>query len=89
LRRIEYGSTFKRDFRRMEKRGAPIKRLHEIVSILANNESLPARCRPHHLSGKWSGFWECHIGPDWLLIYDLEGDALSLHRTGTHSDLFE
>ncbi len=66
-----------------------MRRLHEAVSLLANDEPLPARCRPHRLAGEWSGFWECHIGPDWLLIYDLDDEGLALHRTGTHADLFE
>ena len=90
MRRIEYSNTFKKDHKRMVKRGAPIAKLNTVVSQLMNNEALPTRNRPHLLSGEWKGFWECHIEPDWLLIYDLDDpEVLSLHRTGTHSDLFE
>lgn len=90
MRRIEYGTTFKKDYKRMMKRGAPASKLNAVLTLLMNNEPLPARNRPHLLSGEWKGFWECHIEPDWLLIYDLDNpDVLALYRTGTHSDLFE
>jgi len=74
----------------MMKRGASQEKLNAVLNLLMNNESLPVRYRPHRLSGEWKGFSECHIEPDWLLIYDLdEPEVLALHRTGTHSDLFE
>ena len=57
------------------------------VGVMAGDE-LHSRHRPHRLSGQWSQFWECHIEPDWLLIWDRQGDAVVLVRTGTHSDLF-
>jgi len=90
MRRIEYGSAFKRDYKRMMKRGAAAEKLDALLALLMNNGPLPVRFRPHRLSGEWKGFWECHVEPDWLLIYDLDDpDILALHRTGTHSDLFE
>ena len=90
MRRIEYGTTFKKDYKRMTKRGAPAAKLNAVLALLMNDEKLPARNRPHMLSGEWNGFWEYHIEPDWLLIYDLDDpEVLALHRTGTHSDLFE
>lgn len=74
----------------MMKRGASVTKLNSILSLLMNNEQLPARSRPHFLSGEWKGFSECHIEPDWLLIFDLENpEVVALHRTGTHADLFE
>ena len=64
--------------------------LDEIISKLANGEALAEKHRDHNLTGNWSGFRECHILPDWLLIYRVENDVLvlTLTRTGTHSDLF-
>ena len=53
-----------------------------------DEQPLEARHRPHRLSGNWSGAWECHLEPDWLLIWTQEADVLVLTRTGTHSDLF-
>ena len=90
MRRIEYGTTFKKDYKRMMKRGASTEKLNTVLSLLMSDTPLLARNRPHMLSGEWKGFWECHIEPDWLLIYDLDDpEVLALHRTGTHSDLFE
>ena len=74
----------------MLKRGASAAKLDAVLAQLMNDEPLPVRYRPHRLSGEWKGFCECHIEPDWLLIYDLDDpEVISLHRTGTHSDLFE
>ena len=89
MRLIEYGTTFKRDYRRIERRNLRVQKLHDVVRLLACDEPLPARMRPHRLSGVWDGFLECHIEPDWLLVYDLGMGVLTLHRTGSHSDLFE
>ena len=90
MRRIEFGSKFKRDYKRMMKRGASAEKLDSMLALLMRDVPLPAKNRPHMLSGEFKGFWECHISPDWLLIYDLDDpDVLALHRTSTHSDLFE
>ena len=79
---------FNRDLKRARKRGKDIAKLHAVVNILLKGERLPRRCRAHALSGDWQGFWECHLEPDWLLIWKQEEDTLTLVRTGTHSDLF-
>lgn len=79
---------FKRDVKRMLKRGADMKKLEEILKLLIADDPLPPRCRPHRLSGDYFPFWECHIEPDWLLIYDLSEELLELAATGTHADLF-
>ena len=90
MRRIEFGAAFKKDHKRMAKRGASLSKLDSVLELLMADKLLPSRNRPHMLSGEWKGFWECHIEPDWLLIYDLDDPAvLALHRMGTHSDLFE
>ncbi len=81
---------FVKDLKRAEKRGYAIDQLTEIIRKLANGEPLPAKNRDHGLTGDYAGCRECHITPDWLLIYELVEDALILYliRTGTHSDLF-
>ena len=87
---IKFTSQFKKDYKAAIKRGHEIKLLEEIISKLANGETLAEKHRDHNLTGNWSGFRECHILPDWLLIYRVENDVLvlTLTRTGTHSDLF-
>lgn len=81
---------FKRDYKTAVKRGLSISLLDEVIKLLANGESLPEKYHDHSLSGNWSGFRECHIQPDWLLIYLIDNDVLvlTLTRTGNHSDLF-
>lgn len=83
-------SQFKKDYKLAMKRGLDISLLEDIIAKLALGESLPEKNRDHALSGNWNGYRECHILPDWLLIYKL-GDnilILTLARTGTHSNLF-
>lgn len=82
-------NSFKRDQKLMRKRRYSEEKMTEIVVLLANDKPLPTRCRPHKLVGEYTGCWECHIKPDWLLIYQIEGEYLKLLRTGTHSDLFD
>ena len=87
---VIYTPNFKRDFKLIQKRGYEIELLKEIVTKLATGEELPERNRDHALTGNYNGFRECHIKPDWLLIYRIENEELILYltRTGTHSDLF-
>ena len=89
MKRVEVQNRFKRDMRRMRKRGADRRKLEHIVDILMRGEILPVSARPHKLSGEWNGFWECHIESDWLLIYDVTDNAVLLAGTGSHADLFE
>ncbi len=74
----------------MQKRGYNLDLLTEIIQCLAEGQSLPAKNRDHALSGNFAGCRECHIAPDWLLIYEISDNELFLYltRTGTHSDLF-
>lgn len=90
MRTIKYEKSFKKDYKRIVKRGYDIRLFEIVVSMLANNETLPEKYRDHSLNGKYSGFRECHITPDWLLIYRMDNSKLILilTRTGTHSDLF-
>lgn len=87
---IQYEATFKRDFKRAVKRGLNPELLEEVVGLLAEGKSLPIKYKDHALSGVYSGYRECHIQSDWLLIYKIKADVLLLilTRTGTHSDLF-
>ena len=88
---IRYQSAFKRDYKRIKKRGYDTSLLEEVISILASGDTLPDQYKDHELSGNYSGYRECHILPDWLLIYDRNDSELTLYltRTGTHSDLFK
>ena len=83
-------SAFKRDYKLMLKRHLPIEKLQTIVEKLRNGEELPPANRDHALTGNWTNHRECHIAPDWLLIYQIHKDILILEltRTGSHSDLF-
>ena len=87
---IKYHSTFKPDFKRIVKRGYDTRLLEEVIALLAGQTPLPQRYRDHPLTGDYAGCRECHITPDWLLIYEVSGGTLTLYltRTGTHSDLF-
>ena len=80
---------FKRDLKRLEKRGWKVEKLQQTTFLLQTGELLPHIARPHKLSGEYDGLWECHIENDWLLIYDITDVEIVLHRTGTHADLFE
>ena len=87
---ISLTSAFKRDYKLMKKKGMDISLLTEVITMLASGEPLPARYRDHERIGRWVGFRECHIQPNWLLVYRIENNllVLTLSRTGTHSDLF-
>ena len=87
---IKYHTLFKKDFKRIKKRGNDISRLEKIVELLSNEVPLPEQFKDHNLSGNYNGFRECHIAPDWLLIYQVNNNelVLVLSRTGSHSDLF-
>ena len=87
---VKTTTQFKKDFKLAMKRGLKIELLEEVISTLAIGESLPDKNKDHALSGNWIGHRECHILPDWLLIYRIEDDVLvlTLTRTGSHSDLF-
>lgn len=88
MRRLKTTKRFERDLKRAKKRGKQLDKLWSVVECLLNNEPLDARHRAHLLSGEWQSFRECHIEPDWLLIWREAEDQLVLVRTGTHSDLF-
>ncbi len=82
-------NAFKKDWKRATRRGKDPDTLDALMRRLANQEQLEPRFRDHKLSGDWQGFRECHVEPDWLLIYRIEGDEITFVRTGTHADLFD
>ena len=87
---VRISNRFKKQFRLCMKRGLDMELINEAMRLLAANGSLPAKYRPHKLSGNHEGQWECHIEPDWLMICEQNDMELTLLflQTGTHSDLF-
>ena len=87
---LRYSSKFKKDYKLMVRRGYDTQLLQEVLEILCEEKPLPKKYQDHNLEGNYKGHRECHITPDWLLIYKIEQGilTLSLTRTGTHSDLF-
>jgi len=88
MRIVHTSSRFKKEYKLAIRRGKNEQKLQAIIDMLATDQPLPARCKPHKLSGEYQGMWECHIEPDWLLIYEITEDEIQLFRLGTHSDLF-
>lgn len=85
---LRQNNQFKKNLKLCAKRNYDFSKLAEVLHCLSDEESLPARCKPHMLSGDWAGHWECHIAADWLLIWLDDGDDIYLVATGTHADLF-
>ena len=81
--------AFKKDWKRAGRRGKDLDTLDTVMRCLTNEEPLDPRFRDHKLTGGWKGFRECHLEPDWLLIYRVEGNEITFVRTGTHADLFD
>jgi mRNA interferase YafQ len=88
MRTLVEATAFRKDIKRALKRSHDLAKLENVVNRLQRGEALPAANRAHPLKGDWKGYWDCHIEPDWLLIYKLTKDELRLARTGTHADLF-
>jgi len=88
--KIRYSNRFKKDYKTVVKRGYKVNLLEDVLNMLVQENTLPQKYLDHPLAGYYDGHRECHITPDWLLIYKIEKDivTLSLTRTGTHSDLF-
>ena len=86
---VEISSQFRKDRKRMEKRGADMGKLREAILLLALETSLPPKYKDHALTGNWRNCRDLHIEPDWLLIYEIRGPILGLARTGRHADLFD
>ncbi len=87
--KLKTHKRFEKDVRLALKRGKKTDRLWSVIEQLQANKPLAAKHRPHRLVGDWASCMECHIEPDWLLIYLVTDDALELLRTGSHADLFD
>lgn len=88
---IRYHSRFKKDFKKAKSRGVDIAKIRTAIELLANEQELPKEYKAHSLKGNYKGYMECHIEPDLLLVYKIDGGEMELllFRTGTHSDLFK
>lgn len=89
MKELFQSNQFLKDIKRMKKRGRDIKKLQTVVNKLANNETLHPKYRDHSSMGEWKPCRDCHIEPDWLLVYYSDSNILRLERTGSHSDLFK
>ncbi len=85
---VSFTGQFRKDFKLCKKRGYNMDLLQSVINVLAIPEALPEKNKDHNLTGNYVNKRECHILPDWLLVYRVEGGELVLYRTGTHSDLF-
>jgi len=88
VKQLSQTNQFKRDVKKMRKQGKDIEKLKKVVSMLAEGKPLGAEYKDHPLIGKWKGSRDCHIEPDWVLIYTADEKSLRLERTGSHRDLF-
>ena len=89
MRTADYTNQFKKDYKLAIKRGLDITLLDNVIRDLLNEIPLPVKNRDHYLTGAYKNCRECHIKPDWLLIYQIKNDVVLLYRTGSHTDLFE
>jgi len=88
MKNLSQTRQFSKDIKKMLKRGKDLEKIKTIVRKLAQGEPLEIRHHDHPLSGEWSNSRDCHIEPDWVLIYTADATSLRLERTGTHADLF-
>jgi len=89
MRLVRYSVQFKKDYKRIQKRGGDMKKLRAVIEKLVNEQKLEEYYRDHPLQGQFAGARDCHLTPDWILIYAIVHDELRLIRMGTHSDLFK
>ncbi|MCZ7643569.1 MAG: type II toxin-antitoxin system YafQ family toxin [Pseudorhodoplanes sp.] len=88
MRALVETTAFRKDVKRADRRGHDLEKLGAIIKKLQQGKTLPRSNRAHPLKGERKGFWECHVAPDWLLIYKVTNEKVLLARTGTHADLF-
>ncbi len=89
MRSAVYTGQFKRDVKRLEKRGKDMEKLRAVIRRLLAGDPLPRELGDHPLKGEWRPSRDLHLEPDWVLIYCIEGDTVRLERTGTHADIFK
>lgn len=88
MKALRVSSVFKKDLKRIGRRAYSLSKLEAIVGRLRAGGALPPSAHPHPLKGAWKSYWDCHIEPDWLLIYRVTEEEVILARTGTHADIF-
>jgi mRNA interferase YafQ len=88
MRKPVLGARFRRDVKLAERRGKDMSKLRAVILLLIEENALPPRFKDHALGGDWQHHRDCHIEPDWVVIYKVDGDDLYLVRTGSHADLF-
>jgi mRNA interferase YafQ len=89
MKALVESTAFRKDSKRAHKRRYDVAKLATVIRKLQLGGPLPPSNRAHPLKGEWKGYWDCHVEPDWLLIYKVMDDEVRLARTGTHADLFE
>ncbi len=89
MKPVRFAGAFRKDLKRATRRGYRLDDLDTIITAIRRGEHLPTAARAHPLKGEWKSYWECHVAPDWLLIYRVTDEEVLLARTGTHTDLFE
>jgi mRNA interferase YafQ len=89
VRTIIYTNQFKKDFKRIQKQNKDMEKLKTVIAKLASGETLSEKFKDHALQGDYAGTSDCHLNPDWVLIYAFVDDELRLVRTGSHTELFE
>ena len=87
--KIHNTKAFRQDFKRMVKAGKDMQKLLELVELLEQEKPLDEKYKNHPLLGVWKDYQECHIAPNWLLVYRIDGDTITFARTGSHSDIFQ
>ena len=87
MRKLRYSSRFKKDFKKYKRDSLKVEALKKILNLLVEGNEIPKENKPHILKGDYSGFWECHVEDDFLLIW-IDGDVVELLRLGSHSELF-
>ncbi len=85
---IHYTTRFKKDFKRITRQHKETQKLRDVIQDLLSGKSLDPKYRDHSLTGNWKGHRDCHLEPDWILIYRISDDNLFLERTGSHAELF-
>lgn len=86
---LHYTTQFKKDYKKAKKQNKDLSKSKLVIEKLLDQQTLEPKYKDHHLTGNWKGHRDCHIEPDWILIYQLNDNALILERTGTHSELFK
>ncbi len=85
---IHYTTQFKKDYKRIKRQNKKTEKLENVIKLLLSGRELEPRYKDHPLIGNWKGHRDCHVEPDWLLIYRITADDLYLERTGSHAELF-